>query len=160
MPNIFCRLSVKYIMKRNQTVCFNIKASWHAISRMYNEYGQDYGVTTAVGYVLLNIDVNGTPATKIGPLLGMESRSLSRMLKSLEENDLIYRRQDEKDKRLYKIFLTEKGREKREMAKKVVKKFNNAVREQVSDHKLEIFFEVIEKINSLIDQKKNTEITF
>ena len=147
-------------MKRNQTVCFNIKASWHAISRMYNEYGQDYGVSASVGYVLLNIDVNGTPATKIGPLLGMESRSLSRMLKSLEENDLIYRKQDEKDKRLYKIFLTEKGREKREMAKKVVKKFNNAVREQVSDHKLEIFFEVIEKINSLIDQKKNTEITF
>lgn len=147
-------------MKRNQTVCFNIKASWHAISRMYNEYGQEYGVTTSVGYVLLNIDVNGTPATKIGPLLGMESRSLSRMLKSLEENDLIYRKQDEKDKRLYKIFLTEKGKEKKELAKKVVKKFNNAVREQVSDHKLEIFFEVIEKINTVIDQKKNTEITF
>jgi MarR family transcriptional regulator, organic hydroperoxide resistance regulator len=147
-------------MKRNQTVCFNIKASWHAISRMYNEYGQDYGVSASVGYVLLNIDVNGTPATKIGPLLGMESRSLSRMLKSLEENDLIYRKQDEKDKRLYKIFLTEKGKEKREMAKKVVKKFNNAVREKVSDHQLEVFFEVIEQINSVIDQKKNTEITF
>ena len=147
-------------MKRNQTVCFNIKTSWHAISRMYNEYGQGYGLTTSMGYVLLNIDVNGTPATKIGPLLGMESRSLSRMLKSLEENDLIYRRQDEKDKRLYKIFLTEKGREKRELAKKVVKKFNNVVRDQVSEHKLGIFFEVIEKINNIIDQKKNTEITF
>jgi DNA-binding MarR family transcriptional regulator len=127
---------------------------------MYNEYGQKYGLTTATGYVLLNIDVNGTPATRIGPLLGMESRSLSRMLKSLEENDLIYRKQDEKDKRLYKIFLTEKGKEKRELAKKVVKKFNNAVKEHISDHKLEVFFEVIEKINTIIDQKKNTEITF
>jgi DNA-binding MarR family transcriptional regulator len=160
MQNIFLRTLVKEFMKRNQTVCFNIKTSWHAISRMYNELGQRYDLTTAAGYVLLNIDVSGTPATRIGPILGMESRSLSRMLKSLEENDLIYRQQDERDKRLFKIFLTEKGKEKRELAKKAVKKFNNAVREHVSDHKLEIFFEVIEKINSIVDQKKNIETTF
>jgi MarR family transcriptional regulator, organic hydroperoxide resistance regulator len=160
MQNILKKYFVKEVMKHNQTVCFNIKTSWHAISRMYNECGQKFGITTAMGYVLLNIDINGTPATRIGPILGMESRSLSRMLKSLEENDLIYRKQDEQDKRLYKIFLTEKGKDKRELAKKIVKKFNNAVREQVSDHKLDIFFEVIEKINNIIDQKKNTEITF
>lgn len=136
------------------TVCFNIKASWHAISRLYNEQGVKYGLTASVGYVLLNIDAaQGTPATKIGPLLGMESRSLTRMLKNMEQDDLIYKESDKSDKRLVKIFLTEKGKEKKEIAKKVVKRFNQAVREEVPQEKLDTFFEVFEKINNIIARK-------
>ncbi|HEY8402886.1 MAG TPA: MarR family transcriptional regulator [Cytophagaceae bacterium] len=137
-----------------KTVCFNIKASWHAISRLYNEQAVKYGLTTSVGYVLLNIDSReGTPATKIGPLLGMESRSMTRMLKSMEQDGLIYKVSDANDKRLVKIFLTEKGKEKREIAKKVVKRFNQLVKEELGEEKLETFFEVIEKINSIIARK-------
>ncbi|MFL5728587.1 MAG: MarR family transcriptional regulator, partial [Cytophagaceae bacterium] len=60
-------------MKRHETICFNIKTAWHAISRMYNDQGQVHDLSTSVGYVLLNIDIqNGTPATRIGPMIGME----------------------------------------------------------------------------------------
>src|SRR4051812_47624991 len=105
-------------MKRKKTACFTIKASWHAISRLYNEQAVQHGLSASMGYVLLNLDEeNGTPATKIGPLIGTESRSLTRMLKSLEENGLVFKKQDQADKRLVKIFLTEKGKEKREVAK-------------------------------------------
>ncbi|GAL84741.1 hypothetical protein MYP_1969 [Sporocytophaga myxococcoides] len=76
------------------------------------------------------------------------------MLKSLEESELIRRVQDKKDKRLVKIFLTEKGKEKKEMAKKVVRRFNQAVREEIPEEKLKVFFEVAEKINSIIDHKE------
>jgi DNA-binding MarR family transcriptional regulator len=142
-------------MKPYKTVCFHIKTTWHAIARLYNEQAAKYGYTASIGYVLLYIDtVEGTPATKIGPMIGMEPRSLTRMLKSLEESELIRRVQDKKDKRLVKIFLTEKGKEKKEMAKKVVRRFNQVVREEISEEKLKVFFEVAEKINSIIDHKE------
>jgi MarR family transcriptional regulator, organic hydroperoxide resistance regulator len=143
-------------MKRDETVCFNIKHAWHAISRMYNEQGQAHDLSASIGYVLLNIDMHhGTPATKIGPIIGMEPKSLSRMLKSLEKDKLVYKEQDENDKRLFKIFLTEKGKEKRELARRAVKKFNQQIREEISGQKLEIFFEVMQKINNILDQKKS-----
>ena len=141
-------------MKPKETVDYNIKATWHAISRMYNEQACKHGSTAAVGFVLLNIDLKeGTQATKIGPMLGMEATSLTRMLKNLEAGKLIYRVQDKKDKRLVKIFLTQEGIESRDIAKKVVKKFNNVVKEQIADEKLQTFFEVMEKINNIIADK-------
>jgi DNA-binding MarR family transcriptional regulator len=141
-------------LKPEQTVDYHIKSSWHAINRMYNEQAAKHGSTAAVGFVLLNIDPKeGTPATKIGPLLGMEATSLTRMLKNLEENKLICRVQDKKDKRSVRIFLTPRGSEAREIAKKVVKKFNNAVREAIPEEKLQTFFEVMEKINNIIAGK-------
>lgn len=140
---------------KNQTICFNIKTAWHAISRLYNEQALKHDLSASIGYVLLNINTKeGTPATKIGPQIGVEARSLTRMLNNLEESGLIKRVSDEKDKRLVRIFLTEKGKEKKELAKKVVKKFNQAVRDQIPEEKLEVFFEVMEKINSIIDQKE------
>jgi MarR family transcriptional regulator, organic hydroperoxide resistance regulator len=157
----FLLLYVYIIMKREETVCFNIKTAWHAISRMYNEQGQIHELSASVGYVLLSIDIQyGTPATKIGPMIGMEPKSLSRMLNSLEKDEMIYKEQDEKDKRLSKIFLTDKGKAKRELARKAVKKFNRQIREEISGQKLAIFFEVMQKINNILDQKRNTETTF
>ena len=141
--------------RRRPTVCSNIKVAWHAIARLYNEQGSKYGVTTSVGFILLNIDKeDGVPATKIAPMLGMEAHGLSRILKNLEENDFIYRKQDEKDKRLVKVYLTEKGKEAKEIAKNVVRKFNNALKQEIPENKLIIFNEVIEKINEIINEKK------
>jgi len=141
--------------KTNPTICSNIKVTWHAIARLYNEQGSKYGISTSVGFILLNIDKeNGIPATKIAPSLGMEAHGLSRILKNLEEEKLIYRKKDEKDKRLVKVYLTEKGKEAKEIAKSVVKKFNNTIKQEIPETKLNTFNEVIEKINFIISEKK------
>lgn len=137
---------------REQTVDFQIKSAWHSINRMYNQQAVKYDLTTSIGFVLLNIDSkNGTPATKIAPLLGMEPRSLSRMLKSLEEKGLIYRKTDAKDKRFVKIYLTELGKEKKDIAKKSVKRFNQVIKNEIPEEKLQIFFEVLGNIHSIIE---------
>jgi len=82
-------------MRREETVDHTIKSAWHAIARMYNQQASKYDVTTSIGFVLLNIhSEEGTPATKIAPLMGLEARSLTRMLKTMEEKKLIYRHPD------------------------------------------------------------------
>lgn len=147
-------------MKPQDTVCLNIKYAWHAISKMYNENASKHGTTIAVGFILLNIDsIKGTPATQIGPAMGMEPTSLSRVLKHMEEDKMIERRPDALDKRMVRIYLTEKGKRDRETAKKLVLNFNLSVRKQVSDKKLETFFEVLNEITAIIHDKNTTSLT-
>ena len=139
---------------KKKTIDFHIKWAWHSISRMYNTYAGQYDMTMAVGYVLLNIDIeNGTPATKIAPLLGMEPRSLVRMLKSLEEKGLIRREIDGSDKRFVRITLTEEGKTKREQARAGVIRFNEIIRENIAPEKLVVFMDVIKEINTLVDSE-------
>ena len=140
-------------MRKEETIDHNIKAAWHAISRMYNQQATKHDITTSIGFVLLNIhSEEGTPATKIAPLMGLEARSLTRMLKTMEEKKLIYREQDRIDKRSVRIFLTELGKRKKEISRETVLLFNNRVREAVSENKLKVFFEVMNEINQLAIQ--------
>ena len=139
-------------MKREETFDYNIKATWHAIARMYNSEAAQYNHTVSEGYILLNIDIeNGTPATKIAPLMGLEARSITRTLKNMEKEGFIYKVQDEKDRRFFRIFLTEKGKEAREVSRLAVRRFNNSIREMLSEDQVKVFFEVIKKINFAIE---------
>jgi len=141
-------------MKPEETVDYNIKVAWHAISRMYNTQAAHYDITTSIGFVLLNIDQEaGTPATKIAPLLGLETRSLTRILRSMEEKGLIYKQADALDKRSVRIFLTELGLEKKEVSRQTVRHFNGKVRERVSQAQLDNFFRVAAQITGLIEGK-------
>ena len=140
-------------MKREETVDFNIKASWHAIARMYNQQAMKYNGTMSIGFALLNIhSEEGTPATKIAPLMGLEARSLTRLLKSMDEKGLIYREADKMDKRSVRIYLTREGKKSKEKARETVLRFNEAVREQVPGQKLDVFFEVLGEINKMIER--------
>ncbi len=139
-------------MKAENTVDFQIKSCWYAISRMYNTYSIQHDMSMAIGYVLLHIDKGGTPATKIAPALGLEVRSLTRMLKNLEDKKWIRRESDFSDKRVVNIFLTEEGKKKRDLAKQGVILFNELINNQIDENKMEVFFEVIQKINSIIEK--------
>jgi MarR family transcriptional regulator, organic hydroperoxide resistance regulator len=138
-------------MKADKTVDYHIKSGWHAISRMYNSYAAPFDMTMAIGYVLLNIDRKGTPATKIAPALGLEPRSLTRMLKSLEDKKWIRREIDADDRRVVNVYLTEEGKRKRDVAREGVILFNDAIYEKIGEDKLNIFFEVMQKVNEIVN---------
>lgn len=140
-------------MRKEETIDYHIKTAWHAIARMYNQQALKYGGTMSIGFALLNIDADaGTPATKIAPLMGLEARSLTRLLRSMEEKKLICRESDKTDKRSVRIKLTEEGKKQREHSKATVLRFNEAVREQLPEEKLNVFFEVVQNINQIIDK--------
>ena len=145
-------------MKKEETVDYPIKSAWHAISRMYNQQAAEEGFTTAIGFVLININSKeGTPATKIAPLIGLETRSLTRMLKTMEEKGLIYKKADPVDKRSVRMFLTEEGKRKKEISVQSVKRFNEQVRIALTEEELGSFFGVISKIQKVIDQIQTKE---
>ncbi len=147
-------------MNQNRhSIDFNIKATWLAIQKMYNSLGANAHITHSNGFVLLNIDPeSGTPATKIAPLMGMEARSLSRMLKTMEDENVIYRKDDNADKRKVIICLTEEGKRKREIAREVVRDFNAEIRQSIPTEQLSAFLETIRKIAEIADDYKNKKI--
>ena len=146
-------------MKKEETVDYPIKSAWHAISRMYNQQAAEEGFTTAIGFVLININSKeGTPATKIAPLIGLETRSLTRMLKTMEEKGLIYKKADPVDKRSVRMFLTDEGKRKKEISVQSVMRFNEQVRGALTEEELASFFGVISKIQKVIDQIQTKEV--
>jgi MarR family transcriptional regulator, organic hydroperoxide resistance regulator len=142
-------------VKREETIDYNIKAAWHSIARMYNQQAAKYNGTMSIGFALLNIhSEEGTPATKIAPMMGLEARSLTRLLKSMEEKGLIYRKADKIDKRSVRIFLTKEGKKHKAKSKETVLRFNEVLREEIPMNKLNVFFEVVQEINQLIEGNK------
>ncbi len=142
-------------MLKENSIDHQLRATWQLVSKMYNEQAIKQDYTMAMGFVVLNIDSdNGTPSTALGPLMGMEATSLSRILKSMEDKNIIYREKNPEDGRGVLIKLTKFGKEKREQAKESVLKFNEIIRQNVSEKDLESFFKVTETISNLIIENK------
>lgn len=140
---------------KEKTIDYMLRATWQAVSRMYNEEASKYDGSMAIGFALLSIDKEeGTPSTNISNRMGMEPTSLTRTLKTLEEKGLIIRKINPDDGRGVLIYLTELGKEKRELSKATVLKFNDAIRKNLTEEKLNHFMEVSETINDLITEKK------
>ncbi|MBE0391171.1 DNA-binding MarR family transcriptional regulator [Flavobacterium sp. 7E] len=139
---------------KDKTIDYILRATWQAVARMYNEEASKYDASMATGFALLSIDKEGgTPSTALGPKMGMEATSLTRTLKSMEEKGLIIRKKNPEDGRGVLIYLTPFGKEKRDLSKNTVLKFNEAVKENLSEEKLQHFIEVAEVINELIIDK-------
>ena len=139
---------------KDKTIDYVLRATWQAVSRMYNEEAAKYDATMATGFALLSIDKeDGTPSTALGPRMGMEATSLTRTLKTMEEKGLIFRKKNPDDGRGVLLYLTPFGKEKRELSKNTVLKFNETVKQHDSEEKLAHFMEVAEIINELIHEK-------
>lgn len=132
---------------------FVVRHSWHRLSRMYNQKAAEHDMTVSIGFILMNVDKEGTPSTQLGPRMGMEPTSLSRTLKTMEERGLIYRQEAADDKRKVLIFLTEEGVENRRMVKNFILGFNEKIFNKIPKNKLKIFFEVAEKVDQLIEDE-------
>ena len=142
-------------MKPEDTLDYNIKIAWHAISRMYGQQAARIGLTTSIGFVLLNIDATeGTQTTRIAPLLGLDPRSLTRILQSMEEKGLVYRQPDLHDRRAVRICLTPFGLERRETSRRSVRQFNHVVQDEIESEDLIAFFRVIRTITEMIERKE------
>ena len=130
------------------------RATWHAISKMYNEQASKYETSMSVGFALLIIDpVNGTPSTSIAPKMGMEATSLSRTLKSMEVRGLVERGPNPDDGRGVIIKLTKLGKEKRVIAKSLVLSFNDCLKKHFSQAELDSFVSMSNKIIDIINSE-------
>lgn len=137
-------------MAPQETIDYFLKITWQNIANKYNQIAAGFGITQSIGYLLINIDENeGTTVSEVASLLGLKSTSLSRMLNNLELDGLIYRKGSKSDRRSVKVYLTDTGKEKRHLARVVVRKFNDYLNSHLSETERFQLIESLIKINSL-----------
>ena len=132
-----------------------LRYTWLSISKMYNEEASKYGGSMAVGFALLSLNPKeDTSSTSLGPKMGMESTSLSRTLRFMEDENLIQRIPNPEDGRGVLIKLTERGMEFRNYARELVMTFNKTITNEVGENSVKNFYHVIDRINKLIKNKE------
>ena len=140
----------KYFKSR---VDFVMRQGWKNIEKMYNNEASKYDVTFSIGFTLISIDPeNGSPSTSIGPIMGLESNSISRILNSMENKNLITRRPNPNDGRGIIISLTKLGLSKREIVIEKIRHFKNLLRSRIDQSDLEAFHRVSLQMNEIIEE--------
>ena len=140
---------------KTTTIDYTLRTTWHAVKKMYDEGAKKYGYTMSIGFALLSIDpVLGTSSTSLGPKMGMEANSLSRILKSMETKKLIKRKPNPDDGRGVLIFLTGKGRKKRDVTKEKVFRFNSLLNRKIGKEKIKSFHKISDMIKDIIPKEE------
>ena len=143
------------MLREDLTIDYLLRSTWLSVQKMYNEQAVAYDSTMVYAFTLLSIDPKGgTPSTSLGPKMGIEPTSLSRTLKNLEARNFIVRKPNPEDGRSVLITLTEEGLRMRDISKHFVLQLNESINNHIDPEKMQIFLEVIYKINQLISDKK------
>lgn len=140
--------------KHTETIDSKLKTTWQLVSRMYNAEAILHDATLAMAHFLLNVDSHeGAYASDIAPQLGMESTSLTRIIRSLEEKKLITRIREKADKRKTRLVLTAKGKAQKELAKNIVRNFNHLAEIKIGKERIADLFRTLDEISLLAEER-------
>lgn len=92
--------------------CYQLKATMKKVEKYITQELNHYGVNLAQSFVLFSLLENdGATLSEIGLRAQIENSSLTTMVDKLEKEDLVERRLYAQDRRVVRLFLTDKGRE-------------------------------------------------
>lgn len=98
-------------LRLEQMLCFALYGAEHAFSRAYKPLLEPLGLTYPQYLVMVSLwEKDGQPVKALGEALGLDSGTLSPLLKRLEQAGLLARTRGKVDERQVYITLTDKGR--------------------------------------------------
>ncbi|WP_439572573.1 MarR family winged helix-turn-helix transcriptional regulator [Phreatobacter sp.] len=107
-------------LRLSDLLCFSVYSAAHAFGRAYKPHLDRLGLTYPQYLAMLVLWESDDLSVKaIGERLGLDSGTLTPLLKRLEAAGLVTRRRDPADERSVRIALTERGRALHEEAKVV-----------------------------------------
>ena len=138
-------------MKPQETIDFHLRWGWTKLSKLYANEAERRGIPFSYVFILLHTERSGTPSTKLGPKMGMESTSLSRSLRGLEEIGWIERRPDANDRRMMRVFLTKTGVDARRQARDLVVTVNQRLRALLGAESVDRLLNEMRRLNEILD---------
>lgn len=107
-------------LKLENQVCFPVYAASRLITRLYNPYLDELGITYPQYLVMLLLwEEDGRNVSELSKCLYLESNTLTPLLKRLESAGLIERTRKKEDERNVIINLTKKGNALKENAREI-----------------------------------------
>ncbi|MEI2385371.1 MarR family transcriptional regulator [Breoghania sp. JC706] len=99
------------LLRLENFLCFSVYATGHAFNRVYKPLLDRLGLTYPQFLVMVALwETDGRTVGALGQALGLESSTLTPLVKRLEQAGLLERRRDTADERVVRVSLTEKGR--------------------------------------------------
>ena len=134
-------------------ISFRIGALARELARFFNNQFAEYNITIGQALVLFFLlDKDGSAVKDIAQGLQLDSPAVSRLVDRLLKEDLIIRKKDDnEDRRLLQICLTEKGRN---LAKKVLPisaGYNQLLKDNFGDERFIALHEAISTIKKTLE---------
>jgi DNA-binding MarR family transcriptional regulator len=108
------------LLRLDQQLCFAVYSASRALTRAYAPLLEPLGLTYPQYLALLALWAeDGISVKALGDQLGLDSATLTPLLKRLADRGVIERRRDAEDERVVRIFLTAAGKALKTKARRV-----------------------------------------
>jgi len=127
-------------MRIEDCLVFLASKTYQRLSQLAKQKLSKHGITTtqcALLHVLWERD--GLKGIELGERLRIDGATITGMLDRLEQNGIIERRPDSRDRRINLIFVTDKGKELEVPVKEVLKEVEDAVLSGFTEEETAIF---------------------
>lgn len=135
------------------TLGFLMGTTYRKVSLLFQNGLKEYDITPEQWSVLFQIDrTEGLIQKEIAKRSGKDKPTTTRILDHLEGKGLVYKRTGEKDRRSFKVYITDKGRA---LVKETVPVEDNVTEEImncISSEEYEVLMELLLRINNHVDQ--------
>ena len=140
------------MLRLDQQICFALYGAAHAFNRAYKPLLEPLGLTYPQYLVMMALWEKETATVKVlGEMLGLDSGTLSPLLKRLEQAGLITRRRGTVDERQVLIALTPKGADLKKEGVKIMAAIGGA-----TGCGLEELVQIRDRVNALRENLLNT----
>jgi len=109
----------RYVESPAEMLCFSLYAADHAMGRVYRPLLEPFGLTYPQYIVLMELAGQTLTLRALGAAVGLESNTLTPLLKRMQAGGLVERRRNPEDERALMVSLTDKGRALREETKSI-----------------------------------------
>lgn len=136
------------VLKLENQLCFSIYACSREITKLYQPYLEQLGVTYSQYLVLIVLWERGQCMVKeLGEALYLDSGTLTPLLKRLQAAGFIHRERSVEDERKVMIALTEAGRQLKQQALSIPYAVRDKICGDTEEYKL-----LLERFNRLLDR--------
>lgn len=101
---------------------------------------------------------DGLYQTQIANILGKDRPNITRMIDVLETKSFIRREKDETNRRILKVYLTDKGRMEADKIKPLKDRMNAAQYKGMSDEEVHTLVKLLQKVRNNIYEEYNIEM--
>ncbi len=131
-------------------VCFLIGRVSRRLNKITKENIAKYGLTTSQFFLLIALyEENGILISKLAEKVALDKATLTGIIDRLERDGFVERRDDPKDRRAIRVYLTEKAEALRDELLKIYHKNNSRFLSVLTDEERKAFERIVEKLESV-----------
>jgi DNA-binding MarR family transcriptional regulator len=130
-------------------LCFRMNALARKISRVHAKACAEYGITAGQSFILFDLLNNeGTNLTELAARVQLDNPAVSGYIDRLIKEELVIRVDDPRDRRLYRIYLTDKGRQLSENLFPRAREIHNKICELLNNDFADLFKHCLTKLEN------------